>query len=192
MEPWHFTTYADSVFRHYVYIGLPGVDLPTFDHILSQWDEKRKKFVFTDRNAGKRSPAHSTLKIATIREDIKREIKPLEGVPPTAPNTTTDDEDAPLIFSRALKKRKRGVKGAHAFVSAAAPLKKKRCRREVKPSKWVVTPYTEKKKKKEKDNIGDKAIVEVAGEEEEHVQEKLAELAPARLQSDPHSIWENT
>ncbi|ONK61422.1 uncharacterized protein A4U43_C08F29740 [Asparagus officinalis] len=124
------------------------------------------------------------LEIATIREDIGREIKPSEGVPPPAPDTTTDDKDAPLTFSMALNKRKRCAKGARAKVFAAAPLKK------MKPSKWVVTPYTGGKKKKEKDNIGNKAIVEVAGKEEEQVQENIAELAPARLQSDPHSIWE--
>ncbi|ONK75995.1 uncharacterized protein A4U43_C03F22740 [Asparagus officinalis] len=52
MEPRHFAAYEDSVFRHYVHFGPSGVDLPTFEHILSQWDEKRKKFVFTDRNGG--------------------------------------------------------------------------------------------------------------------------------------------
>ncbi|ONK66137.1 uncharacterized protein A4U43_C06F4520 [Asparagus officinalis] len=48
----HFTAYEDSVFRHYVQFGPPGVDLPTFNHILSQWDKKSKKFVFTGRNDG--------------------------------------------------------------------------------------------------------------------------------------------
>ncbi|ONK67841.1 uncharacterized protein A4U43_C05F4340 [Asparagus officinalis] len=52
MEPRHFAAYEDSVFRHYVHFGPPGVDLSTFEHILSQWDKKRKKFVFTDRNDG--------------------------------------------------------------------------------------------------------------------------------------------
>ncbi|ONK77561.1 uncharacterized protein A4U43_C02F7890 [Asparagus officinalis] len=96
---------------------------------------------------------------ATIGEDIRREIKPSEGVPSPAPDITTDDEDAPITFSRALNKRK--TKGACVKVSAAASLKKKRYRRTVKPSK-----YTEGKKK-EKNNIGDKAIVEVVREEEE-------------------------
>ncbi|ONK80993.1 uncharacterized protein A4U43_C01F24060 [Asparagus officinalis] len=126
--------------------------------------------------------------IDTLREDIGMEIKQSEDAPPPAPDTSTDDEDAPIRFSRALNKRKRGARGAREKVAAAAPLKRKRCKRTVKPSKWVVTPYTEGKKKKEKDNIGDKAIIEVAGKEEEQMQEKIAELAPARLQSDPHSI----
>ncbi|ONK65684.1 uncharacterized protein A4U43_C07F39630 [Asparagus officinalis] len=52
MGPRHFAAYEDSVFRHYVQFGPPGVDLPTFEHILSQWDKKSKKFVFTDRNDG--------------------------------------------------------------------------------------------------------------------------------------------
>ncbi|ONK71798.1 uncharacterized protein A4U43_C04F12490 [Asparagus officinalis] len=52
MEPRYFAAYEDSVFRHYVQFGLPGVDLPTFEHILSQWDKKSKKCVFTDRNDG--------------------------------------------------------------------------------------------------------------------------------------------
>ncbi|ONK54912.1 uncharacterized protein A4U43_UnF9790 [Asparagus officinalis] len=129
------------------------------------------------------------LETITIRKDIWRKIKPSESVPPPALDNTTDDEDAPLTFSRALNKRKRGAMGACAKVSAAVPLKKTTCRRVVKPSKWVVTPYTEGKKKKEKDNIGDKSIVEVAGEEEEQVQEKVVELAPTGLQSNLHSIW---
>ncbi|ONK58501.1 uncharacterized protein A4U43_C09F13700 [Asparagus officinalis] len=52
MEPRHFAAYEDSVFRHYVHFGPLGVDLPTFERILSLWDKKRKKFVFTDRNDG--------------------------------------------------------------------------------------------------------------------------------------------
>ncbi|ONK81225.1 uncharacterized protein A4U43_C01F26730 [Asparagus officinalis] len=52
MEPRHFAAYEDRLFRHYVHFGPHGVDLPTFEHIMSQWDEKRKKFIFTDRNAG--------------------------------------------------------------------------------------------------------------------------------------------
>ncbi|ONK76223.1 uncharacterized protein A4U43_C03F25290 [Asparagus officinalis] len=51
MELRHFVAYKDSVFRYNVHFGPPGVDLPTFEHILSQWDEKRKKFLFTNRNA---------------------------------------------------------------------------------------------------------------------------------------------
>ncbi|ONK72895.1 uncharacterized protein A4U43_C04F24630 [Asparagus officinalis] len=105
------------------------------------------------------------------------------------PNEAVEQMEWPQ-FSRALNKRKRGARGAREKVAAAAPLKRKRCKRTVKPSKWVVTPYTEGKKKKEKDNIRDKVIIEVAGEEEEQVQEKVAELSPARLQSDPHSILE--
>ncbi|ONK62451.1 uncharacterized protein A4U43_C07F3990 [Asparagus officinalis] len=126
----------------------------------------------------------------TLREDTGMEIKQSENAPPPAIETSTDDEDAPIMFSRALNKRKRGATGAREKVAAAAPPKRKRCKRSVKPFKWVVTPYTEGKKKKEKDNIGDKALIEVAGEEEAQVQEKVAKLAPARLQSDPHSIWE--
>ncbi|ONK73146.1 uncharacterized protein A4U43_C04F27720 [Asparagus officinalis] len=126
----------------------------------------------------------------TLREDTGMEIKQSEDTPPPAIKTLTDDENTPIKFSRALNKRKRGARGAREKVAAAASLKRKRCKRAVKPSKWVVTPYTEGKKKKEKDNIGDKAIIEVDGEEEEQVQEKVVELAPARLQSDPHSIWE--
>ncbi|ONK77549.1 uncharacterized protein A4U43_C02F7740 [Asparagus officinalis] len=128
--------------------------------------------------------------IDTLREDTGMGIKQSEDAPPPVPDTLTDDEDAPIVFLRALNKRKRGARGARKKVTAAAPLKRKRCKRAVKPSKWVVTPYTEGKKKKEKDNIWDKAIIEVAGEEEEQVQEKVAELAPAWLQSDPYSIWE--
>ncbi|ONK62310.1 uncharacterized protein A4U43_C07F2580 [Asparagus officinalis] len=278
MGPRHFTVYEDSVFRHYVQFGPPGVDLPTFEHILSQWDKKSKKFVFTDRNDGEEiacsfnleeglfttiflfdihkesedappgevpppeahridkalkaeinegekvsppakelltctetgtqregtgreitpavdvpSVGHDTETqtcIDTLWEDTGMEINQSENVPPPAIETSTDDEDAPIVFSRALNKRKRGVRGAREKVATAAPLKRKRCKRAVKPSKWVVTPYTEGKKKKEKDNIGDKAIIEVAGEEEEQVQKNVAELAPTRLQSDPHSIWE--
>ncbi|ONK64612.1 uncharacterized protein A4U43_C07F27950 [Asparagus officinalis] len=52
MEQRHFAAYEDSVFRQYVHFGIPGVDLPTFEHILSQWDKKKKKFIFTDRNVG--------------------------------------------------------------------------------------------------------------------------------------------
>ncbi|ONK62993.1 uncharacterized protein A4U43_C07F10280 [Asparagus officinalis] len=52
MGPRYFAAYEDSVFRHYVQFGPPGVDLSTFEHILSQWDKKSKKFVFTDRNDG--------------------------------------------------------------------------------------------------------------------------------------------
>ncbi|ONK72357.1 uncharacterized protein A4U43_C04F18580 [Asparagus officinalis] len=126
--------------------------------------------------------------IDTLREDTGMEIKQSENAPPSAIETSTDDEDAPIVFSRALNKRKRGATGAREKVAAAAPPKRKICKRSVKPSKWVVTPYTEGKKKKEKDNIGNKAIIEVVGEEEAQVQEKVAELAPARLQSDAHSI----
>ncbi|ONK54993.1 uncharacterized protein A4U43_UnF8810 [Asparagus officinalis] len=132
----------------------------------------------------------SCLESDTLREDTGMEIKQSENAPPPAIETSTDDEDAPIVFLRALNKRKRGATGVRGKVAAAAPPKRKRCKRSVKPSKWVVTPYTEGKKKKEKDNIGDKAIIEVAGEEEARVQEKVAELALARLQSDPHSIWE--
>ncbi|ONK63329.1 uncharacterized protein A4U43_C07F13880 [Asparagus officinalis] len=355
MEPRHFAAYEDSVFRHYVHFGPPGVDLPTFKHILSQWDKKSKKFVFTDRNDGEEivcsfnlewvipqdidedveqpneaveqmkwpqqviywksivtinqalrrenenkfkdmivadrvkisalsvkyegdvnqslfdeankesedpptrrassqsvftdinkesedappeevpppenyhidttleveinegekvsPPAKELLtctKTSTQHEDTGRKITPVvdvpsagydtetmeikqsEDAPPPAPDTSTDDEDAPIRFSRALNKRKRGARGAREKVSAAAPLKRKRCIRAVKHSKWVVTPYTEGKKKKEKENIGDKAIIEVAGEEEEQVQEKLVELAPARLQSDLILSGKNT
>ncbi|ONK70660.1 uncharacterized protein A4U43_C04F190 [Asparagus officinalis] len=110
--------------------------------------------------------------IDTLREDTGMEIKQSENAPPPAIETSTDDENAPIVFLRALNKRKRGARGAREKVAAAAPLKRKRCKRPVKPSKWVVTIYTEAKKKKEKDNIGDKAIIEVAGEEEEQVQEK--------------------
>ncbi|ONK78395.1 uncharacterized protein A4U43_C02F18330 [Asparagus officinalis] len=119
--------------------------------------------------------------IDTIREDTRMGIKQSKDALPPAPNTSIDDEDAPIMFSSALNKRKRGVRGACEKVAAAATLKRKRCKRTVKPFKWVVTPYTEGKKKKEKDNIGDKAIIEVAGEEEGQVQEKVAELAPAQL-----------
>ena len=126
----------------------------------------------------------------TLREDTRMEIKQSENAPPPAEETSTDDEDAPIVFSKVLNKRKRGATGARGKMAAAAPPKRKRFKRSVKPSKWVVTPYTEGKKKKEKDNIGDNAIIEVAREEEEQVQKKVAELAPARLQSDPHSIWE--
>ncbi|ONK79799.1 uncharacterized protein A4U43_C01F10190 [Asparagus officinalis] len=126
----------------------------------------------------------------TLREDTGMEIKQSENARPPAAETSTDDEDAPIVFSKALNKRKRGATGARGKMAADAPPKRKRCKRSVKPSKWVVTPYTEGKKKKEKDNIGDKAIIEVGGEEEAQVQENNAELAPARLQSDPHSIWE--
>ncbi|ONK66946.1 uncharacterized protein A4U43_C06F13850 [Asparagus officinalis] len=126
----------------------------------------------------------------TLREDTRMEIKQSENAPPPAEETSTDDEDAPIVFSKVLNKRKRGATGARGKMAAAAPPKRKRCKRSVKPSKWVVTPYTEGKKKKEKDNIGDKAIIEVGGEEEAQVQENNAELAPTRLQSDPHSIWE--
>ncbi|ONK71796.1 uncharacterized protein A4U43_C04F12470 [Asparagus officinalis] len=90
----------------------------------------------------------------TLREDTRMEIKQSEDAPPPTPDTSTDDENAPSRFSRALNKRKRGARGAREKVAVAAPLKWKRCRRVVKPSKWVVTPYTEGKKKKEKDNIG--------------------------------------
>ncbi|ONK61898.1 uncharacterized protein A4U43_C08F34710 [Asparagus officinalis] len=117
----------------------------------------------------------------TLREDTRMKIKQSENAPPPAIETSTDDEDAPIVFSRALNKRKRGATGAREKVAAAAPPKRKRCKRSVKPSKWVVTPYIEGKKKKEKDNIGDKAIIEVAGEKEAQVQENVAELAPARL-----------
>ncbi|ONK66485.1 uncharacterized protein A4U43_C06F8670 [Asparagus officinalis] len=117
--------------------------------------------------------------IGTQRKDTGRKITPVVDVPSVGHDTKT--------FSRALNKRKRGVRGAREKVAAAAPLKRKRCRR---ASKWVVSPYIEGKKKKEKDNIEDKAIIEMTGEEEEQVQEKVAELAPSRLQSDPHSTWE--
>ncbi|ONK76422.1 uncharacterized protein A4U43_C03F27650 [Asparagus officinalis] len=135
------------------------------------------------------------IETTTIRKDIWREIKPSESVPPPALDNTTDDEDAPLTFSRALNKRKRGAMGACAKVSAAVPLKKTTCRRVVKPSKWVVTPYTEGKKKKEKDNIGDKSIVEVAGEEEEQVQKKVRAVVDGvgfeqgRGSSWPARVW---
>ncbi|ONK63260.1 uncharacterized protein A4U43_C07F13120 [Asparagus officinalis] len=36
MGPRYFAAYEDSVFRDYVQFGPPGVDLPTFEHILSQ------------------------------------------------------------------------------------------------------------------------------------------------------------
>ncbi|ONK58199.1 uncharacterized protein A4U43_C09F9440 [Asparagus officinalis] len=217
MEPRHFAAYEDSVFRYYVHFSPPGVDLPTFKHILSQWDKKRKKFVFTDRNDGEEIACSFNLEwvmpqdidedaehpnegvekmempqqviywksIAsmnqalrrenenkfkdTLIEDTRKEIKQSENAPPPAPDTSTEDEDAPLRFSKDLNKRKRGAKEAREKVSAATLLKGKRCRRAVKPSKWVVTPYIEGKKKKEKDNIGDKAIVEVAGEKGEQV-----------------------
>ncbi|ONK56148.1 uncharacterized protein A4U43_C10F4640 [Asparagus officinalis] len=275
MKPRHFAAYRDGVFRYYVHFGPPGVDLPTFEHILRQWDKKRKKFVFTDRNDGeeiacsfnlewvmpqdidedieqpneavekiewpqqviywksiasmnqvlrrdnknkfkdmitadrvkisvlsvkvaklsaqnrrlreKLSEARSrTLSVYkdkmptelvsgslmepqtyTLREDTGRKIKQSEDVPLPAPDTSTEDEDAHIKFLRALNKRKRGANRAREKVSDVEPLKGKRCRRAMKPSKWVVTPYTKWKKKKEKDNIGDKAIVEVSGEEEE-------------------------
>ncbi|ONK64803.1 uncharacterized protein A4U43_C07F30110 [Asparagus officinalis] len=61
MEPRHFAAYENSVFRHYVHFGPPGVDLLTFEHILSQWDKRRKKFVLPIGMMKKRSPAHSTL-----------------------------------------------------------------------------------------------------------------------------------
>ncbi|XP_020258868.1 uncharacterized protein LOC109835294 [Asparagus officinalis] len=61
MGPRHFAAYEDSVFRHYVQFGPPGVDLPTFEHILSQWDKKSKKFVFTDRNDGEEIPCSFNL-----------------------------------------------------------------------------------------------------------------------------------
>ncbi|ONK63322.1 uncharacterized protein A4U43_C07F13810 [Asparagus officinalis] len=112
--------------------------------------------------------------IDTLWEDTGMEIKQSENAPPPTIETSTDDEDAPIVFSRALNKRKRDARGAREKVATAAPRKRKRCKRAVKPSKWVVTPYTEGKKKKEKDNIGDKAIIEVVGEEEEQVQEKEA------------------
>ncbi|ONK66992.1 uncharacterized protein A4U43_C06F14340 [Asparagus officinalis] len=54
MEPRHFVAYEYSIFRHYVHFGPHGVDLSTFEHILSQWDKKSKKFVFTDRNDGEK------------------------------------------------------------------------------------------------------------------------------------------
>ncbi|ONK70185.1 uncharacterized protein A4U43_C05F31140 [Asparagus officinalis] len=61
MGPRHFAAYEDSVFRHYVQFGPPGIDLPTFEHILSQWDKKSKKFVFTDRNDGEEIPCSFNL-----------------------------------------------------------------------------------------------------------------------------------
>ncbi|ONK81476.1 uncharacterized protein A4U43_C01F29540 [Asparagus officinalis] len=256
----HFAAYEDSVFRYYIQFGPPGVDLSTFEHILSQWDKKNKKFVFTNRNDGEeiacsfnlewgpaavdtgrargpRDLLHKKKRRAEdddipidavdIDEDVKQpneaveqmewpqqviywksivamnqalhrenenkfkdtpgtvgdidihyegdvnqslfdeankesedpptgmEINQSENAPPPAIETSTDDEDAPIVFSRALNKKKRGARGAREKVAAAAPLKRKRCKRAVKPSKWVVTPYTEGKKKKEKDNIGD-------------------------------------
>ncbi|ONK64067.1 uncharacterized protein A4U43_C07F21750 [Asparagus officinalis] len=350
MGPRHFAAYEDSVFRHYVQFGPPGVDLPTFEHILSQWDKKSKKIVLTDRNdreeiacsfnlewgptavdvgraRGPRDILHKKKRraeddnipidavdidedveqpneaveqmewpqqviywksIAAMNQALRREnenkFKDTPGTvggidiqyegdvnqllfdeankesedPPTgraSPQLFFSDihkesEDAPLgevhppeayRIDKALEAEinegekvsppakelltctetgtqregtrreitpavdvpsaghdtetqtcieKERCKGAREKVATAAPLKRRRCKRAVKPSKWVVTPYTKGKKKKEKDNIGDKAIIEVAGEEEEQVQEKVAELAPARLQSDPHSIWE--
>ncbi|ONK64323.1 uncharacterized protein A4U43_C07F24490 [Asparagus officinalis] len=289
MEPRHFAAYEDSVFRHYIHFGPHGVDLPTFEHILSQWDKKRKKFIFTDRNDGeeiacsfnhewimehtwfsnegllvdhnrdrknriwsrffnkleiegarsiappngsptRRNMEQLLLKLGPAAVDAGRGHGPRhlhknkrgaeDDIPIDAVNINEDikqpneavekmewpqqviywksiasmnqalrrDKENKFKFSGALNKRKRGAKGVHAKVSTAAPLKGKTCKRTMKPSKWVVTPYTKGKKKKEKDNIRDKAIVEVAGEEEEQVQEKVAELAPARLQSDHHSI----
>ncbi|ONK67840.1 uncharacterized protein A4U43_C05F4330 [Asparagus officinalis] len=88
------------------------------------------------------------LETDTLREDTGMEIKQSENAPLPAPDTSTEDEDAPLRFSKALNKRKRGAKGACEKASAAASLKGKRCRRAVKPSKWIVTSYTEGKKKK--------------------------------------------
>ncbi|ONK80244.1 uncharacterized protein A4U43_C01F15490 [Asparagus officinalis] len=44
----HWEAYEDSVFRHYIYFGPLGLDLLTFEHVLKQWDEKKRKFVFTD------------------------------------------------------------------------------------------------------------------------------------------------
>ncbi|ONK62776.1 uncharacterized protein A4U43_C07F8020 [Asparagus officinalis] len=104
--------------------------------------------------------------IDTLREDTGMEIKQSENAPPPAIETSTDDDDAPIVFSRALNKRKRGATGARGKVAAAALLKRKRCK------------------------ALENTIIEVGGEEEAQVQENNAELAPARLQSDPHSIWE--
>ncbi|ONK62989.1 uncharacterized protein A4U43_C07F10240 [Asparagus officinalis] len=90
------------------------------------------------------SAGHDT-ETQTLLEDTKRKIKQSEDVLPPAPDTSTEDENAPIRFSRALNKKKRDANVTRAKVSAATPLKG----RVVKPSKWVVTPYTEGKKKKE-------------------------------------------
>ncbi|ONK62728.1 uncharacterized protein A4U43_C07F7510 [Asparagus officinalis] len=113
--------------------------------------------------------------------------------PPTGTpciDTFIEDEDAPLIIP--MNKRKRGAKVAREKVLATAPLKTKRVRRAMKHSKHIVTPYTEGKKKKEKQSIEDNVIIEVVEKEKDQVEEKEAELAPAGLQCDPHSIWKKT
>ncbi|ONK72423.1 uncharacterized protein A4U43_C04F19280 [Asparagus officinalis] len=81
MELRYFAAYEDSVFRHYVYFGPPGVDLPTFEHILSQWDKKRKKFVFTDRNDGEEIACSCNLEWVMphdIDEDAEQPNKAVE------------------------------------------------------------------------------------------------------------------
>ncbi|ONK66395.1 uncharacterized protein A4U43_C06F7400 [Asparagus officinalis] len=77
MRPRHFAAYEDSVFRHYVQFGPPGVDLPTFEHILSQWDKKSKKFVFTDRNYGEEIACSFNLEW-DIDEDVEHPNKAVE------------------------------------------------------------------------------------------------------------------
>ncbi|ONK58040.1 uncharacterized protein A4U43_C09F7470 [Asparagus officinalis] len=75
--------------------------------------------------------------------DIEREVpQPLPGdVPPPEVDIFFKDEYVPLIIK--LNKRKRDAK-------VPTPLKKSRAKRTMKPSKHIVTPYTEGKKKKEK------------------------------------------
>ncbi|ONK66136.1 uncharacterized protein A4U43_C06F4510 [Asparagus officinalis] len=171
-------------------VSPPAKELLTFIETGTQREDTGRKITPAVDVSSAGHDTETQTCIDTLWEDTGMEIKQSEDAPPLIPDTSTDDEDAPIVFSRALNKRKRSAKGTCEKVAAVAPLTRKRCKRAAKPSKWVVTPYTEGKKKKEKDNIGDKAIIEVAGEEEEQVQEKVAELAPARLQSEPHSIWE--
>ncbi|ONK68482.1 uncharacterized protein A4U43_C05F12190 [Asparagus officinalis] len=117
----------------------------------------------------------------TNYNDIETELEcpPPEEVPPLAANIFFKDEDAPPIIQ--MNKRKKDA-------NVPSPLKEHRTKRMMKPSKYIVTPYTEGKKKKEKQIMGDKAIIEVVEKEKEQVEEKGAELPPTRLQCDPHSI----
>ncbi|ONK55999.1 uncharacterized protein A4U43_C10F3100 [Asparagus officinalis] len=48
----HLEAYEDSVFRLYIHFSHHGLDLPTFEYMLRQWDEKKIKFTFTDTKTG--------------------------------------------------------------------------------------------------------------------------------------------
>ncbi|ONK55463.1 uncharacterized protein A4U43_UnF2870 [Asparagus officinalis] len=101
MEPMHFAAYEDNVFRHYVQFGPPSVDLPTFEYILSQWDEKRKKFIFIDRNAGEEMFLHPEDADSAVENlavaGVKFERRRMKGSAVESSWKSEDFEDLPEL-----------------------------------------------------------------------------------------------